>query len=129
MRFLATALFLAALCLQGQDAPPPPAKKGPMAPKNLKVLPQDVNLRETMSAFRTALGQQCPFCHVPGAGGGMPDFAADDNPKKITARQMIVMVNEINAKFPDGKVHVACYTCHRGKNIPDMAPPAAPPAQ
>ncbi|HMC61364.1 MAG TPA: c-type cytochrome [Candidatus Solibacter sp.] len=100
-----------------------------MAPKNLKVLPQDVNIRETMGAFRTALGQQCTFCHVAGAGGGMPDFAADDNPKKITARQMIVMVNEINGKFPDGKVHVACYTCHRGKNIPDMAPPAAPPAQ
>jgi len=129
MRFLATALFFTALGLQGQDAPPPPAKKGPMAPKNLKVLPQDVNIRETMGAFRTALGQQCTFCHVAGAGGGMPDFAADDNPKKITARQMIVMVNEINAKFPDGKVHVACYTCHRGKNIPDMAPPAAPPAQ
>jgi hypothetical protein len=129
MRFLATALFFTALGLQGQDAPPPPAKKGPMAPKNLKVLPQDVNIRETMGAFRTALGQQCTFCHVAGAGGGMPDFAADENPKKITARQMIVMVNEINAKFPDGKVHVACYTCHRGKNIPDMAPPAAPPAQ
>ena len=129
MRSLATALFFTALGLQGQDAPPPPAKKGPMAPKNLKVLPQDVNIRETMGAFRTALGQQCTFCHVAGAGGGMPDFAADDNPKKITARQMIVMVNEINGKFPDGKVHVACYTCHRGKNIPDMAPPAAPPAQ
>jgi Photosynthetic reaction centre cytochrome C subunit len=37
-------------------------------------------------------------------------------------------VNEINAKFPDGKVHVACYTCHRGKTIPEMVP-SAPPAQ
>jgi photosynthetic reaction center cytochrome c subunit len=130
MRFLATALFFAAFCLQGQDAPPPPAKKGPMVPKNLKVLPQDVNIRETMGAFRTALGQQCTFCHVAAApGGGMPDFAADTNPKKEIARTMIVMVNEINAKFHDGKVHVACYTCHRGKNIPEMAPPAAPPAQ
>jgi hypothetical protein len=129
MRFLATALFFAVLCLQGQDAPPPPAKKGPGPPKNLKVLPQDVNIRETMGAFRTALGQQCTFCHVAGAGGGMPDFAADTNPKKETARLMIKMVNEINAKFPDGKVHVACYTCHRGKTTPEMAPPPAPPAQ
>jgi hypothetical protein len=129
MRFLATALFFAALCLQGQDAPPPPAKKGPPAPKNLKVLPADVNIREVMGAFRTALGQQCTFCHVAGAGGGMPDFAADTNPKKEMARHMIVMVNEINAKFPDGKVHVACYTCHRGKTIPEMVPPPAAPAQ
>jgi hypothetical protein len=129
MRFLVTALFLGALCLQGQDAPPPPAKKGPPAPKNLKVLPQDVNIRETMGAFRTALGQQCTFCHVAGAGGGMPDFAADTNPKKEMARTMIVMVNEINAKFPDGKVHVACYTCHRGKTTPDIIPPPAAPAQ
>jgi hypothetical protein len=43
---------------------------------------------------------------------------------------MIRLVNDVNAKFPDGKVHVSCYTCHRGKTIPDMAaPPAAPPAQ
>jgi hypothetical protein len=123
MRFLATALFFAALGLQGQDAPPPPAKKGPSVPKNLKVLPPDVNIRETMGAFRTALGQQCTFCHT------MPDMAADTNPKKETARHMIVMVNEINAKFPDGKVHVACYTCHRGKTTPDMVPPPAAPAQ
>ena len=61
MRFLVTALFFAALCLQGQDAPPPPAKKGPPVPRNLKILPQDVNIREVMGAYRTALGQQCTF--------------------------------------------------------------------
>jgi photosynthetic reaction center cytochrome c subunit len=60
----------------------------------------------------------------------MGDNASDENPKKLVARKMIEMVNDINAKFPDGKAHVTCYTCHRGKNIPDMvAPPAAPPAQ
>ena len=48
------------------------------------------------------------FCHVQG------DFASDDNPKKETARMMLGMAREINAKFPDGKRHVSCYTCHRG---------------
>jgi photosynthetic reaction center cytochrome c subunit len=78
-----------------------------------------------MGNFRIAMGQQCTFCHV-----AMNDFASDENPKKETARHMLLMVNEINAKFPDGKVHVTCYTCHRGKTIPEMAPtPAAPAAQ
>jgi len=128
MRFLATAFLFAAVCLQAQDAPPPSGqpKRGPQPPKNLKVLPADTNLREVMGAFRTALGQQCFFCHVQATP---PDFASDENPKKEVARHMIVMVGEINAKFPDGKMHVTCYTCHRGKNMPDTAPPPAAPAQ
>ncbi len=72
----------------------------------------------TMRSFTVALGQQCTFCHVQG------DFASDENPKKVIARHMIQMVNDINSKFPDGKVHVSCYTCHRGANMPLMAPPA-----
>ena len=91
------------------------------APKNLKILPADNNLIPTMRSYTAALGlgQNCVFCHVP------PDFASDENPKKLTARMMIQMVNDINGKFPDGKVHVSCYTCHRGANMPLMAPPAA----
>jgi hypothetical protein len=42
-------------------------------------------------------------------------------------RHMIIMMREINAKFPDGKVHVTCYTCHRGAQEPATAP--APAAQ
>jgi hypothetical protein len=34
-------------------------------------------------------------------------------------------VNDINTKFPDGKVHVTCYTCHAGKEHPLTAPPPA----
>ena len=77
-----------------------------------------------MQFMSTSLGVDCNFCHVQG------DNASDDNPKKLVARKMIEMVNDINAKFPDGKVHVSCYTCHRGKTTPDMVPPpAAPPGQ
>jgi photosynthetic reaction center cytochrome c subunit len=60
------------------------------------------------------------YCHVQG------DFPSDDNPKKETARMMLTMAREINSKFPDGKRHVSCYTCHRGATEPAIEPPAAP---
>ena len=72
-----------------------------------------------MQAMRPALGVQCTFCHMP------PDMASDDNPKKLIARKMMEMVNQINANFPDGKAHVSCYTCHRGATMPLMTPPPA----
>jgi Photosynthetic reaction centre cytochrome C subunit len=110
---------------RGGDAAPPPA--GP--PKNLRILPPDTNIQQTMGAFRTALGVQCTFCHVQG------DFASDENPKKNMARNMLRLANDVNANFPDGKRHVTCYTCHRGEATPKMEAPAAaapkpaPPAQ
>ena len=125
MRFLATVLFLTAMTVAAQDAAPKQGgARGPQAPhKNLKVLKED-QIRPMMGGMQAALGQRCNFCHVQG------DNASDENPKKLVARKMIEMVNDINAKFPDGKVHVSCYTCHRGKTMPEMVPPpAAPPAQ
>ena len=105
------------LLLLARTAQDPPQKKGPPAPKNLKVLKAE-EVRPVMGAMHNALGVQCDFCHVA-------DRASDENPKKITARHMMEMVNEINAKFPDGKLHVSCYTCHRGATMPLMAPPPA----
>jgi len=55
------------------------------------------------------------YCHVE-------DHASDEKPQKLTARNMISMVREINACFPDGKQHVTCYTCHRGSTTPATAP-------
>ena len=110
MRFLLTLLLVVPLCAQARPAP-----------KNLKVLkipPADI--RATMQSYRLALGVQCEFCHVKG------DFASDENPKKDIARGMIVLAQDVNAKFPDGKEHVTCYTCHRGDQEPKMAPPPAP---
>src|SRR5436305_13461755 len=97
MRYLATALLLAALALSAQDAP---KKGGGGAPhKNLKVL-KDEEVRPVMGAMTASLGQRCNFCHVQG------DNASDENPKKLIARRMMEMTNTINAGFPDGKVHV-----------------------
>ena len=93
--------------------------RGPAGPpKNLKVLPADVNIMQTMANIRTALGVQCTYCHVAG------DFASDDNQKKAIARNMMRMTTDINSDFPDGKPHVTCYTCHRGDSTPKMVPPA-----
>ena len=120
-------LILALLPLLAQ----PPAdgkKKGgpPRPPQNLKVLKVPAGdatfIRTTMGEYRTALGVQCQHCHVQG------NFASDDNPKKEMARHMITMTEEINAKFPDGKVHVTCFTCHRGGVMPETMAAAAVPA-
>jgi photosynthetic reaction center cytochrome c subunit len=117
-RIFPVLLMIVPLVLLAGVSQDPPQKKGPAPPKNLKVLkPEDV--RRVMGAMMPSLGVQCTFCHMP------PDMASDDNPKKITARHMMEMVNDINAKFPDGKAHVSCYTCHRGATMPLMAPPPA----
>jgi hypothetical protein len=122
MRILAIILFASSAMLLAQDAPPP-KKGGGMVHKNLKVLQDGPEIGRIMREYTVALGaQNCFYCHVQG------DYASDEKHKKETARWMIAMVNGINAKFPDGKVHVTCYTCHAGKEHPATAPPAAAPA-
>ena len=86
----------------------------------------------TMQAFNAALGVKCNHCHAT------PNFASDEKHEKEVARHMLGLVKEINSKFPDGKMHVNCYTCHRGEVVPAMKaatapapppPPQAPPQQ
>jgi hypothetical protein len=117
---LLTLAVLLPLCAQ---QPGEGKKKGgpPGPPKNLKVLKPDTNLREVMTEYRVSLGVQCTGCHVKG------DFASDENKHKDIARKMIVMTEEINAKFPDGKIHVTCFTCHRGEEHPQKDAPMPPP--
>jgi hypothetical protein len=125
MRLLALSLLVSLpLCFSAlaQDKGGDNKGKGGGQPTNLKVL-KVTSGREVgaiMRTFTTGLGVECGFCH---AGR---DFASDDNPKKNIARMMITMVEHVNAGFPDGKVHVTCYTCHRGETEPKTeAPPKA----
>lgn len=119
MRFtLSMLLLMLPLCAQ----PPAPPQGGGMVHKNLKILKDD-EVRPAMMAFTRSLGVRCDYCHMG------RDFASDENPKKVTARMMLTMAHEINAKFPDGKMHVTCYTCHRGKTVPETEAPAPTPAQ
>jgi Photosynthetic reaction centre cytochrome C subunit len=118
-KFLLVFTVIAAWAQQ----PPPDAPKphGPIPePKNLKVLKVPTSeLIPIMRSFSAGLGVECDFCHVKG------DFASDDNPHKDIARKMIVMAEHINSNFPDGKMHVTCYTCHRGEEEPKTAPGSA----
>lgn len=87
-------------------------------PTNLKVLKANTreDVEQIMRTFTAGLGVQCNYCHVPDS------FAADDNPNKETARRMIKLLQKINDDFPDRKMHVSCYTCHRGEAEPKTAP-------
>ena len=108
-------LMLLTVCAQEkQERKPPPD------PTNLKVLKvtKGSEVMQIMRTFTAGLGVQCSFCHVQG------NFASDDNPKKETARHMIEMTMLVNSKFPDGKMRVTCYTCHRGEAEPKTAPEA-----
>ena len=106
----ALVLTLAAFAQQGGDG-----KQKAKGPKNLKML-QPENFRTSMDVFTQALGVQCTYCHVQGV------MDSDDKPQKATARMMLQMTREINEKFGDGKLHVRCYTCHRGSAQPLTEP-------
>ena len=116
---LVAAFSLMALLLAAQQTPPPPAaRQPPPNPTNLKILKltSGAEVVQVMHTFTAGLGVQCSYCHVAG------NYASDDNPKKEQARKMIAMAQKINAEFSDGKMHVTCYTCHRGEAEPKTAP-------
>ncbi|MBV8844480.1 MAG: photosynthetic reaction center cytochrome c subunit [Bryobacterales bacterium] len=87
-------------------------------PKNLKVL-NALNLPSDMQSFVQGLGLldkgTCSYCHVD-------DKSSDEKMQKVIARNMIIMMREINMAFADGKEHVTCYTCHRGSPTPATTP-------
>jgi Photosynthetic reaction centre cytochrome C subunit len=121
MRIIFAFALLVLLSLSGQDKADKASQPQPN-PTNLKVLkvttrPEVVQIMRT---FTAGLGTQCNYCHVQG------NNASDENPKKEIARHMIQMVQEINGKFPDGKMVVTCYTCHRGETQPKTAPEPKP---
>ena len=130
-------------------------------PSNLQVFPKNIStaeLIEDMDAIAEALGVGCGFCHVTpaappggapggappagGAPGGAPPaaggpggaaqtFALDDKPEKKTARVMLKMTNDLNARIiseltpilgtqATDLTKVQCATCHRGVAKPEQ---------
>jgi hypothetical protein len=122
----------------------------PATHENLKVLASDIpqpELLQTMQGFAQALGVQCGYCHANapapetpgrGAGGGRGrggpaapqfNFPSDDKPAKKAAREMMLIVRDLNARVPtavgksiDTAVRVQCLTCHHGVAIPRQLP-------
>jgi len=57
----------------------------------------------------------CNYCHYP------ENLADDGKYTKVVSRRMIQMTQHVNGNWTDhvGNNGVNCYTCHRGKNVPE----------
>jgi hypothetical protein len=84
------------------------------------------DFQEEMNYIVQALGVTCNTCHAPRG-----NFASDEKPLKLKARQMLEMTRAINKQFfPDHKPkpgesvlgRVTCYTCHQGEATPKLPP-------
>jgi len=97
-------------------------------PLNLQVLTQYNNDMGGLFAYMTTnfsygLGVSCQHCH------NLNNFASDENPNKVQARNMLRMTQDINANLITWQNHreVQCVTCHYGKpNNLAYSPPSEP---
>jgi hypothetical protein len=79
-----------------------------------------------MRNFTSYLGVRCQYCHVGEEGQPLTqfNFVSDDKRTKVVARQMMLMVQEINRRLdslPAGlgaRLQVTCNSCHRGTSRP-----------
>ena len=76
---------------------------------------------DTMGFFSASLSWNCTDCHGENAVDNWANFA-DETPRKITARKMILMVANINKQNFGGVRNVTCFTCHRGDARPKITP-------
>jgi TolA-binding protein len=106
-----------------------PAKFPPDSLVNTKVIPHNTPVPQVLGLMRTIsgdLGVRCQFCHVGKEGQPLTqfDFASDDKRTKQVARQMMLMLQEINRRLdtiparPTPALQATCATCHRGLSRP-----------
>jgi hypothetical protein len=90
--------------------------------KNIQVLKgmRAGDLQGAMSFIASSLNVDCDFCH-------RQDFSQDVTKEKRRAREMILMVRQINQEAFQGKNAVNCFTCHQGHHEPISLAPIAPP--
>ena len=98
--------------------------------RNIRVLPSTMTPVQVVGFMRNVtfgLGVRCTFCHVGEEGQPLTryDFASDDKPTKREAREMIRMVQAINAQYitqlpqrQSPPFEVTCETCHHGVAVP-----------
>jgi photosynthetic reaction center cytochrome c subunit len=103
------------------DLPPPGPNEGPKARdvfQNVKVLGDlsagDFTRHMLAITQWVAPTEGCTYCHG--------DNLADDSKyTKVVARRMLEMTRNLNTGWGAhvGQTGVTCYTCHRGKAVPD----------
>ena len=108
--------------------------QAPPGYKNLKILPQDISeqaLDSIMHYYSKSLGVKCSLCHVRNEELKTWDMASDAKPEKLITRKMMLMTNDINAKYfsiEDADKEqpaiqtITCYTCHKGEPMPVTQP-------
>jgi len=101
------------------------AKFPPDSLVNTRVIPKSTPVAQVVGAMRnftSDLGVRCQFCHVGEEGRPLTqfDFVSDQKRTKLVARQMMLMVQEVNRRVDTLPGHTAddpvvtCATCHRG---------------
>ncbi len=116
-RFLgvvASVMLASAVFVSAQDTRP-----AEQVYKNIKVmkgLPAN-QIIQGMHLIKSALGVDCTHCHIE------MEWDRDDvQPMKDKARAMYTMMVEINRANFKGQQVVTCFTCHKGKALPDTYP-------
>jgi hypothetical protein len=110
----ASVILASAVFVSAQDIRP-----AEQVYKNIKVmtgLPAN-QINQGMHLIKSALGVDCTHCHIE-----MEWDREDVQPMKDKARAMYTMMVEINRANFKGEQVVTCFTCHKGKAIPDTYP-------
>ena len=124
--FLATS---AAAVFAGTLGAQAPGHWPPDSLTNTRVIPHSTPVIQVVGMMRNFagdLGVRCQFCHIGREGQPLEqfDFISDQKRTKLVARQMMLMVQEINRRVDTipGRsaqgVQVTCATCHRGVSRP-----------
>src|SRR5689334_21546954 len=111
----------------GQPAPPKQLMSQ-QAFKNVTVLkgiPVD-EFMNSMGFISASTNYNCADCHVEPKVEGYSCTYVQETPRKVTARRMIQMVQDINKNNFGGACMVTCFTCHRNlQGAPKITPSLA----
>jgi hypothetical protein len=115
-----------AVSAAGQAGPPQTPQMSETVFTNVQVLkgiPVD-QFMDAMGMFSASLGYDCSSCHSAEIHTDRAAFAIT-TPMITRARQMLAMMNGLNAANFGGRPRVTCFTCHRGNPSPDDVPSLA----
>ncbi|MBC7843376.1 MAG: c-type cytochrome [Gemmatimonadaceae bacterium] len=124
-RLLCVGLLAVAPCALAQSS----GRFPPDSLVNTTIIPRGTPVQAVigrMRNFSVDLGVRCTHCHLGEEGKPLAtfDFASDEKRTKIVAREMMRMVDDINARLQTlpgrsaNGLQVTCATCHRGLSRP-----------